>query len=147
MEKSDIPCEQQRLMCDGRTLHMDDRFIAQAYGIKSGLTTTVDGSGWARRWSCLPVLRSLSEASGKNAYHRFDEKESGKAKWLLLKITTEPLGAGSSEDGICAICLTSYSSEGCSTLPCRHMYHSQCITEWLSHNPTCPPLCVVLWQV
>ena len=87
--------------------------------------------------SSPPVVVRGEWKEADDAYHRFEEKESGKAKWLLLKITTEPLGDGSS--GVCAICLSSYSSsEGCGTLPCKHTYHSRCITEWLSRNPTCP---------
>ena len=89
--------------------------------------------------SSPPVVVRGEWKEADDAYHLFEEKESGKAKWLLLKITTEPLGDGSSERGLCAICLSSYSSsEGRSTLPCKHTYHSRCITEWLSRNPTCP---------
>ena len=94
--------------------------------------------------SSPPIVVRGEWKEADDAYHRFDEKESGKAKWLLLKITTEPLGAGSSEDGICAICLTSYSSEGCSSPVNIHTTHGGLQSGCHAIQRA---LCVVLWQI
>lgn len=42
----------------------------------------------------------------------------------------------------CAICLLDFElDEKINTLSCRHSYHSECISQWLSQRGTCP-LCV-----
>lgn len=42
--------------------------------------------------------------------------------------------------GECSICLEEYvTGDWCREFPvCSHIYHSNCIDEWLKKNPTCP---------
>jgi len=45
----------------------------------------------------------------------------------------------SEENAICAICLSEYvDGEEIRHLNCQHHFHSQCITDWLLKNVTCP---------
>ncbi len=86
-----------------------------------------------------PVVVRGDWKEADNAYHRFEERESGKAQWLLLKITTEDMESTSSDQRLCAVCLAFINKpEKTSTLPCNHTYHSQCIAEWLERSTTCP---------
>lgn len=44
-----------------------------------------------------------------------------------------------SEEGDCAICLNEYGVDGeVKELPCKHRYHSDCVTKWLGLRGTCP---------
>lgn len=39
----------------------------------------------------------------------------------------------------CAICLEEFHEAAVvRSLPCRHIYHKNCIDQWLCHNPRCP---------
>lgn len=43
------------------------------------------------------------------------------------------------EPNSCSICLEPFrKGDRCTTLPCEHIYHTSCITEWLSNVNTCP---------
>ncbi|KAI4386605.1 hypothetical protein MLD38_004523 [Melastoma candidum] len=45
----------------------------------------------------------------------------------------------SSEDSECCICLQSYvDGAELSSLPCNHIFHSECVGRWLLINATCP---------
>ena len=41
--------------------------------------------------------------------------------------------AGESYSYMCTM-----SKEDCHILSCRHKFHTKCIQEWFTHNPTCP---------
>ncbi|THD28410.1 hypothetical protein D915_000756 [Fasciola hepatica] len=57
------------------------------------------------------------------------------AKLHTFDVNNEPDEAGP----ICAICVRSYEiGETCATLPCFHIFHAQCIREWLLKQATCP---------
>ncbi|CEG77999.1 hypothetical protein RMATCC62417_12668 [Rhizopus microsporus] len=44
-----------------------------------------------------------------------------------------------SEDAICSICLSEYENDDLlCKLWCGHIYHRDCVKEWLSLNATCP---------
>ena len=39
----------------------------------------------------------------------------------------------------CSVCLTSFKEgETVSKLPCNHLFHTECVLQWLSENRTCP---------
>lgn len=43
------------------------------------------------------------------------------------------------EELLCSICLTEFMvDEVLTALPCNHMYHKLCVSEWLSQRDTCP---------
>lgn len=58
------------------------------------------------------------------------------------------VGAGSSSDGAggekeevdkCAICLGEFEDgDMVKTLPCYHLFHTECVDRWLKVNKTCP---------
>lgn len=46
---------------------------------------------------------------------------------------------GKGESGDCRVCLTDFNDgERLRTLPCCHIYHVDCIDEWLKRNAVCP---------
>ena len=46
----------------------------------------------------------------------------------------------STSSAICSICLDNYSNPEIklNKLPCNHIFHKDCIQEWLKNNDTCP---------
>ncbi|KAK1308168.1 E3 ubiquitin-protein ligase RING1-like [Acorus calamus] len=56
-------------------------------------------------------------------------------------IATETVRASEAveEDCACAVCLEGFGKgESVSRLPCRHVYHSECILKWLRCKGSCP---------
>ncbi|KAJ9167930.1 hypothetical protein P3X46_019518 [Hevea brasiliensis] len=42
-------------------------------------------------------------------------------------------------DDVCMVCMEGFeSSIGGKRVPCGHVYHSVCISSWLSHSNSCP---------
>ena len=71
-----------------------------------------------------------------DAYHHFDEAESGTANWLHLKLTAEPLDdPNESCYEMCAICFS--CTQKSETLSCGHKFHGECISEWWKRSDTC----------
>ena len=49
------------------------------------------------------------------------------------------LAANQQIDQCCVVCQCEYEDqERVTQLPCGHLYHQGCISEWLSGNKTCP---------
>ncbi|KAK1417363.1 hypothetical protein QVD17_26490 [Tagetes erecta] len=42
-----------------------------------------------------------------------------------------------SSSGVCTVCMESLQST-CKEAPCGHLYHADCITQWLSFRNSCP---------
>ena len=52
-----------------------------------------------------------------------------------FKIQTDPIGSNES----CSICLENLQNgDFASHLPCQHVFHADCISEWLKRTPSCP---------
>ena len=62
-------------------------------------------------------------------------------KWYTLKnIETLKGNLIATSSTICSICLDDYSDPEIklNRLPCNHVFHKDCIQEWLKDNDTCP---------
>lgn len=56
----------------------------------------------------------------------------------VYQITNPAAGQQQREDR-CCVCQCEYEDQEMVTqLPCNHLYHQGCISEWLSGNKTCP---------
>ena len=80
----------------------------------------------------LQELRSNDEDLG------FRIQDSGLSE-EVQKIPTIQITKQHVEDTSCTICCTDYE-EGVhvSKLPCSHLFHTECIVNWLIENTTCP---------
>lgn len=52
------------------------------------------------------------------------------------------VGSGSSYQKNCCICLEDFAlGDGLSKLPCKHVFHRNCLTSWAMHHNSCPLRC------
>lgn len=57
----------------------------------------------------------------------------------ILSLPKKEMNCDGDEFGNCTVCLEEISKRvEVSTLPCSHMFHSNCITEWLKRSHYCP---------
>lgn len=65
----------------------------------------------------------------------------------LMGITGEPTASQASIErlkvvdmmiGDCAICMEEFGCEICKEMPCKHVFHGECIEKWLNIHGTCP---------
>ncbi|KAK8521180.1 hypothetical protein V6N12_005091 [Hibiscus sabdariffa] len=83
-----------------------------------------------------PASKSSIEALER--VHWVDKDEDEDEQNLLLKKTGK-LGEGSSSEKGCTVCLDEFSDGAeVTSMPCGHIYHYDCIVEWLETNHMCP---------
>ncbi|KAI9119021.1 hypothetical protein K1719_009696 [Acacia pycnantha] len=41
-------------------------------------------------------------------------------------------------DAVCSVCMEGFDSDENKQIPCGHVYHSGCITAWVSRSNSCP---------
>ena len=84
------------------------------------------------------VIVATFSKCGKSMY-----KECGQPlyRWYTRKrIETLNDSLISTSSAICSICLDDYSDPEIklNKLPCNHVFHKDCVQEWLKDNDTCP---------
>ena len=83
----------------------------------------------------LEDLNFLEDENNDNSFKKDDYKE------ILSYIPTSTVKEikKSSNNNKCVICLSDFQvGEQESTLPCLHIFHSNCIEKWIIENKTCP---------
>ena len=83
---------------------------------------------------------SLSAAQSQSLEQLQEEIEAGLSEAQLQSLPTIHISIQQVEDGtICNVCLMDYTEgEPVCQLSCSHLYHSHCITRWLTTKTTCP---------
>ena len=74
-------------------------------------------------------------------YHYFfaPRKVSTPSSLVEIKdIPVEETNVKTTDDEECAICLEEETDPEMTKLACGHMFHSDCISDWLEFNTTCP---------
>lgn len=91
------------------------------------------------------LLCRLDSSASKPADAVAKAKQSASAVEKLPKVSEEHLIGES-----CMVCLTPFeASDDVPSLPCKHFFHLDCITRWLSERPgqpTCPLCCKEVLQ-
>jgi E3 ubiquitin-protein ligase RNF38/44 len=86
---------------------------------------------------CLPcVIRLLASLHDPQANRGARETE-------LAKLPTVPfrpdLDLLKGEEHACSVCIGDYEpGDELRVLPCKHLFHKECVDQWLSVNATCP---------
>lgn len=58
---------------------------------------------------------------------------------LPSRLFQELAAAGRCLEGICTVCQEQYAAtETVTQLPCKHLFHKECITMWLKDSKQCP---------
>merc|ERR1712129_230037 len=75
-----------------------------------------------------------------------EEKEKLFVREEVLRLPEMAYDGGDEEEGdvgCCSICLDEFEEGGMLRvlLPCRHMFHTDCIVPWLTERKTYCPLC------
>ena len=61
------------------------------------------------------------------------------SKIRQLELTLYRKSEGMKEQELCSICCVDFDAgEPIRRLKCQHIYHPECIMQWLSRNRTCP---------
>ncbi|KAM1378160.1 hypothetical protein ACFX13_040288 [Malus domestica] len=86
-----------------------------------------------------PGLEQLIQQLAENDPNRYGTPPASKSAieaLLVVKISEELLASDSSQ---CAVCKDSFElGEEAKQMPCKHIYHSDCILPWLELHNTCP---------
>jgi len=66
--------------------------------------------------------------------------DSLKRHYRLRRLNTLQQTLMSTSSAICSICLDDYSDaeNKITKLECGHIYHKECVKDWLENNSTCP---------
>mmetsp|Transcript_28838 Transcript_28838/g.87242 ORF Transcript_28838/g.87242 Transcript_28838/m.87242 type:complete len:121 (+) Transcript_28838:925-1287(+) len=57
----------------------------------------------------------------------------------IERLTWPPSDVGASSQSTCMICLNDFEiGDNCRRLPCRHVFHGDCVDEWLRRCTDCP---------
>jgi hypothetical protein len=86
----------------------------------------------------------LSEYLGDYFYHSFDSEEikTNPVDQTTIDKLPKKLAIQSDCNNSCVICMDNYKLDQIiCELPCKHIYHSECIIQWMKCKNTCP-LCV-----
>ncbi|KAH9152882.1 hypothetical protein AeRB84_004775 [Aphanomyces euteiches] len=130
-----IPADKNR----GYTLHgIDPSMVEIVSAAFSGLIhAALPYMGYVYASSFFFVLMSFYCAL-VDAMALYWKQYGRRSLWQNLAVT--PYAATASERVSCTICLDEFSSnEMIKVLPCRHIYHRECIDEWFENgNNTCP---------
>jgi len=90
------------------------------------------------------IFNTIIEESLRNAQEQKKPPASKKAieklkKFKMNEKYCKKNDKGELEQPSCSVCLDEIKMDGETLLiPCGHMYHSECILNWLSQNNTCP---------
>eukprot|EP01018_Ginkgo_biloba_P011669 Gb_10869 [translate_table: standard] len=86
-----------------------------------------------------PGLEQLIQHLAENDPNRYGPPPASKAAveaMPTIKITEDHLSTDSSQ---CAVCKDTFEvGTDARQMPCKHMYHSECILPWLSQHNSCP---------
>ncbi|CAI9767408.1 unnamed protein product [Fraxinus pennsylvanica] len=86
-----------------------------------------------------PGLEQLIQQLAENDPNRYGTPPASKSAMEglpVIKITEEILSSDSSQ---CAVCKDSFElDEGAKQMPCKHIYHKDCILPWLELHNSCP---------
>uniref|UniRef100_A0A0D6QWC7 RING-type E3 ubiquitin transferase n=1 Tax=Araucaria cunninghamii TaxID=56994 RepID=A0A0D6QWC7_ARACU len=84
-------------------------------------------------------LEQLIQQLAENDPNRYGTPPAAKAAVEAMPTVNITLDHLNSDAGQCAVCKDTFE-EGASArqMPCKHMYHSECILPWLDLHSTCP---------
>lgn len=96
-----------------------------------------NSSGFLQTWDTVGN-DGVTTIANRDAGSHTEEQKQVRAKAVLAKVSCEKL-AESIEGEPCSIC-QEYLLKGQDVrrLPCAHIFHSECITQWLHVKLTCP---------
>jgi chaperonin cofactor prefoldin len=85
-------------------------------------------------------LRKLQEVNGVPLREQTHMLASSWSNSLLTTETAPPPSEDgtSKEEENCSICFSDLYSDRCRSLPCGHLWHGDCITQWFEAHDTCP---------
>ncbi|KAF0930204.1 hypothetical protein E2562_030851 [Oryza meyeriana var. granulata] len=87
-----------------------------------------------------PGLEQLIEQLAENDPNRYGTPPAAKSALSTLPdvIVTDAMFAAA-EGAECAVCKEDFSpGEGAKQMPCKHIYHAECIIPWLELHNSCP---------
>jgi E3 ubiquitin-protein ligase RNF115/126 len=88
-----------------------------------------------------PGLEQLIEQLAENDPNRYGTPPAAKSALSLLPdvVVTDAMVAAAADGAECAVCKEDFSpGEVAKQMPCKHIYHADCIVPWLELHNSCP---------
>ncbi|GAQ83607.1 hypothetical protein KFL_001540250 [Klebsormidium nitens] len=106
--------------------------------VDDGTGNRVPGQMGDYHWGNMEQLLEQLAAQDPNRHGPPPASASAVAALKSLKITEEVLASGS-EEKQCAVCKDTFElGDDAKEMPCKHLYHPDCILPWLKQHNTCP---------
>ena len=85
-----------------------------------------------------PLSSDRIDSNIDESENNYDESESFDPD--LIPVTNlEDISKLNDENKKCVICLEEFENNNLiNTLPCAHIFHSECLKKWIPNNPNCP---------
>ncbi|XP_062205673.1 E3 ubiquitin-protein ligase RING1-like [Phragmites australis] len=128
----------QGLMEGGANIQvlLDDASVSLGPGLGMG---RVGGASFGD-YFVGPGLEQLIEQLAENDPNRYGTPPAAKSALSTLPdvVVTDAMVAAA-EGAECAVCKEDFSpGEGAKQMPCKHIYHAECIVPWLELHNSCP---------
>lgn len=118
-------------------LYYDDGAGSGLRPLPTSMSDFLMGSGFERLLDQLAHIETAAAAAGFGSGTGSCGRHPPASKSAVESMPTVEVGAGS--ESYCAVCTEAFEAGSeAREMPCKHIYHSECILPWLSMRNSCP---------
>ena len=76
--------------------------------------------------------------AGKDTIDFLQDKQLTRTTYCWYQVATQSLAICRQLNDVCPICLDEFQEKKMIKINCGHLFHSQCIEQWITVNARCP---------